>query len=45
MNHLPLQIRQVDDVVVDHPYRSDARGRQIQERRRTQASGPNDKNA
>ncbi len=40
VDHLPLQVRQIDLVVVDDPQRADASGSQIQRRGRPQASGP-----
>ena len=39
VDHLALQVRQIDLVVVDDAKRSDARGGEIQGRRRAQAAG------
>ena len=39
VDHLALEVRQVDLVVVDDPERADAGGRQVQRRRRAEAAG------
>jgi len=40
VNHLPLEVRQCDLVVVDYADGADARGREIEQHRRAQAAGP-----
>ena len=40
VDHLALQVGDVDDVVVDDPESADARGRQVQRRRRAEPARP-----
>ena len=42
VDHLPLQVRQRHDVIVDHPERADARRRKIQQYRRAEPAGADD---
>ena len=45
MDHLPLQVRQRDRVVVDHAERADAGRGQIEQDRRAEAAGADDQHA
>ena len=45
MDHLPLQIRQRHDVVVDHAQRADARRGEVKQRRCAKAAGANHQRA
>ena len=45
MDHLPLQVRQRDHVVVDHAERADARSGEIEQDRRAKTAGANHQHA
>ena len=45
VDHLPLQVRKVDLVVVHYPDRADSRGGEVEQQRRPQAAGADDQNA
>ncbi len=42
VDHLALEVRRVDDVVVDDPEGPDARGGEVEQRRGAQPAGPDD---
>ena len=42
MDHLTLQVARLDDVRIDHPQRPHTGGRQVEQRRRPQPTGPHD---